>query len=86
MTAREAREFFKKFSTPGSLFLCDDPRTFNVDFERGRSDGFLEAVEKFKPVVEALKKYADPRKPIAQTYSEIAQKALEQYCREVLGE
>lgn len=74
MNAKEAREILKKD-------LADCERSIDF-FENGKAKGFLEAVDKFKPVVaeiEMILKGGDNSKGYARI-------ALEAYKRDVLGQ
>lgn len=45
MNEKEARELLEKSKTPGALFYVDDARSFDLNKETARAEGFLEGLE-----------------------------------------
>lgn len=65
LSLKEAQDFVYKAQRPGSIFDCDDPKTFNFDKELGRAEGFIsghaqgvaEERKRAEGLVEALKPF-----------------------------
>lgn len=92
MNAREAREIAK----PGLIIGYKNIDDLERGRHLGRAEGFLEAVEKFRPVVEALEKISNKFDVICSVCFEqkcdedcsrkIAKEVIKSYRRDVLGE
>lgn len=77
MNAKEAEKIRNRYT--GKTYATQD--SFLLD--AGHAEGFLEAIKKFKPVVEALEKIA---KHDGWKCKDEAADALKSYRRNILGE